>query len=91
MKAAFFEDADRYDLPELLANFDRPLLVVHGSDDEIIPVAEAEKAFDLNPGRVELAVLPGVDHMFLAADHRIRAASRITEWFGRQAGSGGEK
>lgn len=86
LKAAFFEDAARYNLPEILKNLSRPILVLHGASDEIIPVKEAEKAFDLNPEMVELAVLADVDHMFLKEADRIQASGRITQWFAWQAG-----
>ena len=86
LKAGFFEDAARYDLPGILKAYDRPILVLHGEDDEIIPVDEARRAHDLNPDRIELALMPGVDHMFLEEADRNRAAARITGWFSARAG-----
>ena len=42
----FFADANGFDLPGLLASFAKPLMMIHGDRDEIIPVAEAHRAKD---------------------------------------------
>jgi len=81
---AFFADAGRYELPEVLADLKTPLLVVHGDADEIVPVQEAYKARDANPGIVEIDIVPGADHMFSDRKQRRQIARRVAEWFGRR-------
>jgi uncharacterized protein len=76
----FFEDARRYDLPEIAASLPAPLLVVHGDQDEIIPVQNAYEARSRNPD-VELFILPGADHMFGDPAHRRKIADRVARWF----------
>ena len=82
----FFGDAERYDLPAAVAGLQAPLLVVHGDQDEIVPVAEAYRARELNPRGAELAVIPGADHMFSQEAHRQKIAELVVDWFARLAG-----
>lgn len=76
----FFEDARRYDVPGIVAALPAPLMVVHGDQDEIIPVQNAYEARSSNPD-VELFILPGADHMFSDPAHRRRIADRVARWF----------
>jgi dienelactone hydrolase len=81
----FFADAKSHDLPHVIANLEVPALVVHGTLDEIIPVAEAQKAHDFNPGIMELEIIEGVDHMFSDPGQRRDTARRVVNWFALQA------
>ena len=82
----FFDDADRHDLLAATRTLERPMLVVHGDRDEVIPVSEAELAKATNPDQVELLIVPGGDHMLARAEHQQQVARAVTEWFCRQAG-----
>ncbi len=66
---------------------DRPLLVVHGDQDEIIPVAVAHEACDLRPEGIELSIIPGADHMFGREAHREETTRLVTDWFVRHLGA----
>ncbi len=89
----FFSDAGGYDIAGVIREYEKPLLVVHGEADKIIPVEEAHFAENLNPGSTELFIVPGADHMFLDEGHRRRVADRVSGWFrdrlGRPADRGG--
>jgi len=80
----FFIDAARHDLPKLIKTIKFHLLVVHGDKDEIVPVTEARKAHEAKPTRIDLAVIPGADHMFSADNHRLQASALVVDWFDRQ-------
>jgi putative redox protein len=82
----FFDDAHRYDLTAATRSLTVPMLVVHGDRDEIIPVGEAHMAKAANPGMVDLAIIPGGDHMLTRPDHQQQVTRTVTEWFCRQAG-----
>ncbi len=77
----FFADADRFDPTSLLRRFDRPLMVVHGDMDEIIPVEEAYKMRELSGGRVDLEIVPAADHMFSREEDRIDISRSVAGWF----------
>ncbi len=82
---AFFADAHGFDLPRLLASFDKPLMMIHGDRDEIIPVAEVYRAQEASGGRVQLKIVAGADHMFSSEAHRSEASRLATEWFDGQS------
>ena len=85
----FFADAEQYNLPDIISSLQAPLLVVHGDQDEIIPVDEASQAHDLNPEGTRLAVIPGADHMFSLEEHRRQISQLVVEWFKKQASEHG--
>jgi len=59
-------------------------MILHGDQDETIPVDEAYSAHGLNPDRSELAIIPDADHMFSNKAHRKHISRKIVKWFGHQ-------
>ncbi|MEM7335167.1 MAG: alpha/beta fold hydrolase, partial [Chloroflexota bacterium] len=53
---------DRPDSLESLAKIDIPTLIIHGSEDQIVPVSEAEAMNDAMPN-ARLYVIPDAGHM----------------------------
>lgn len=53
---------NRPDSTPLLPQISVPVLIIHGEDDQIIPVAEAKAMRDAIPG-AEMEVLPGAGHL----------------------------
>jgi dipeptidyl aminopeptidase/acylaminoacyl peptidase len=83
----FFADAVSFDPTNLLKTFNKPLMVVHGDMDEIIPVEEAYKVRDLSRGRVDLEIVPDADHMFSREEDRIDISRSVAGWFEEQSES----
>jgi putative redox protein len=83
----FFDDAERYNLTAATQSLTIPMLVVHGDQDEIIPVSEAHLAKSTNPAMVELVVVPGGNHMLSRPEDQQQVANTVAEWFRLQAGS----
>ena len=77
----FFSDADGFELQKILQSFQKPLLMVHGDHDEIIPVREAYRAQEMSKGSVDLEIIAGADHMFNREEHRYRVSKLVTRWF----------
>jgi putative redox protein len=82
----FFDDARRHDLEAVTRTLTIPMLIVHGDQDDIIPVSEAHLAKSANPERVELAIIPGGDHMLSGSTLQDRVGRTVARWFARQAG-----
>jgi len=80
----FFAEADRLNPSDLLKSFPKPLMMVHGDQDEIVPVQEAYKAQALSDNGMELVVVEGADHMFSREDHRDRVSALVVDWFKKQ-------
>jgi len=59
----------------------RPLLVVHGSEDDVVSVLDARQLADAADGAVELRVLAGAGHRLR---HDPRAIAALLGWLDRQ-------
>ena len=81
----FFADSGSFDPIDLLKAFKKPMMVVHGDMDEIIPVEEAYKVRDLSRGRVDLEIVPDADHMFSREEDRIDISRSVAGWFKEQS------
>jgi pimeloyl-ACP methyl ester carboxylesterase len=66
MAACLIGDGDR---PiDAIRRIDRPILIVHGSDDSIIPISHGRRLADSAPN-ARLEILPGGDHNTLRSTH----------------------
>ena len=59
----------------------RPILLVHGATDEVIPILDARALADAAEGQVELRVLAGAAHRLR---HDPRAVAILLGWLDRQ-------
>ena len=87
----FVSDLDNYDLQAMLKAWQkRPLLVIHGSEDETVNVEQAQRSFAL-AGREQaqrsfalagrpkkLVIVNGADHSF--TNHSNKAAEEVIGW-----------
>lgn len=69
VSAAFFEDARRHDVLSAAANIRCPWLVIHGKEDEVVPVEHAE-ILCRESSSARLVVRSGADHRFSGSGNR---------------------
>ena len=60
----------------------RPLLIVHGSEDDVVPLSDARVLADSAFDQVELRVIPGAGHRLR---HDPRAVAVLLGWLDRQS------
>ncbi len=75
----FLHDFDRFDLlacARLVVG--RPLLVVHGEKDEVVPLRQAAEIFAQAGEPKKMAVVPGADHRFLSGHEH--ASEALLTW-----------
>jgi fermentation-respiration switch protein FrsA (DUF1100 family) len=73
-------DAAQYDLLGAAREYRRPLLIVHGGDDEVVPAEHAYQLYEAAQEPKRLEVLPGADHVFTQPAHRQRVWALCVEW-----------
>ncbi len=73
----FFDDLTRHCSPERIAALGRPLLVVHGTADTIVPISEGERIFEAANHPKWFAAIPDADHLFLRKETSDVAARSI--------------
>ena len=65
---AFLEDASSHDVMRVVSWIDAPMLVVHGTDDAVIPIADADD-IAASSQNVEMLLVEGADHRFSQPRH----------------------
>jgi putative redox protein len=83
--AAFFADAAKYRLSDIMASLPQPLLIVHGDQDEIVSAEDAYRLHQFKPLNTDLVVIPGADHMFSQDQHRREVTELVVAWFKKLA------
>ncbi len=63
----------------------RPLLIVHGANDDVVPMTDARELADAADASAELRVIAGAGHMLL---YDPRAIALLLGWFDRHLGAG---
>jgi hypothetical protein len=64
-----FLSSYRFDLAGKIERVSAPVLIVHGTDDEVVPFALGRRLFERAPGRKEFAAIEGGGHNDLMALH----------------------
>lgn len=82
LQDAFYHDAITYDAQRAITGLYNCLLL-HGEEDEIVPLSHAETLYQAAPSPKHLEVFPGGDHRFIDHHHRRRATRMSLEWFQR--------
>lgn len=55
-----------------------PLLILHGTADNLVPVSQAQTIYEQAPGPRQLLIFPDGDHHL--GNHTVEAAATITAW-----------
>ncbi|PCN50414.1 hypothetical protein B6U99_04415 [Candidatus Geothermarchaeota archaeon ex4572_27] len=81
------EDLRRYDMLRLAAEAP-PLLIIHGSRDEVVPPEHATALYRAARQPKRLEIVEGADHVFSRPEHLERVVSLCIEWLRRYLGGG---
>ena len=76
----FAEDAKRYDLPSALARQRKPTLILHGSNDDLVPIEHAHTLYASAAEPKRLCIIPGGDHSFHQPHHLKQIVDATVEW-----------
>ena len=72
LKKAFYDEFFTLDIPKAMKKYHHPLLIVHGSEDEAVPVKEAHQLYHFANKLKKLAIIKGADHRFTKKRHQLR-------------------
>jgi uncharacterized protein (TIRG00374 family) len=79
---ALRRDALNHDFEGMLGRISR-IFLVHGEDDEVVPVGQARRAFQLAAQPKDLLILAGADHRLTSSHDQLRATARTLAWLER--------
>ena len=81
---AFFDRMEALDPLTLIGKSSRPVLIVHGTGDESVPLVHADR-YEAHARhgrrRVEKFILEGADHTYARLEHERLAIERTVAWF----------
>lgn len=81
---AFLEDIMKHDILGSCARISpRPILIVHGTLDRLVPVQDAERLFQSAREPKEKILIHKADHTFNRWDWQSETIERTNEWFNR--------
>ncbi len=81
---AFYEELPNISPSKTLQQFAGPLLVIHGSGDQAVPVSHGKRYYELMQGRdalTELEVIEGADHTFNTVGWEQTVITKSVAWF----------
>ncbi len=81
LKIGFYLDLLRYNIDDEVKKIHHPLLVVHGSQDDVVPVADANTLYSLANEPKRLEIIDGANHAFDNPEHLDRIIGLSLEWF----------
>lgn len=78
---SYYEPDSRFDTPGLLTGIDKPVLVIAGSEDDVVPGLPERLAPMADKGDIELVTIDGADHFFrdFFADDMVGAIRAFVE------------
>ncbi len=80
LRYGFLEDVEALDVLAAVRRIQCPLLVTHGTDDEIVPCADGDAIAEAVPSKAALLRYAGADHRFSDAALLDRLLGDIVEW-----------
>jgi putative redox protein len=80
MRSTFLDDLKSVDVLGAVRKIEKPLLVMHGTADDVVPFEHAERIAAAAGGDVRLEAFPGVGHRFEEPGALDRLLDVLDEW-----------
>jgi len=61
VEPTFWSDLKKYDILEIAKKIEVPTFLIHGAEDQYIPVVQSERLFEVMPNR-KIMIIGGMDH-----------------------------
>lgn len=81
IKGQLLDDLRQHDVAAAVRGLDRPLLIMHSPDDEVVDIAHAQRLFELARHPKSFIALEGADHLLIARETDARyVAAVLATW-----------
>ncbi|MEA3514071.1 MAG: alpha/beta fold hydrolase [Nanoarchaeota archaeon] len=81
IKSQFWQDCDSYDLLSNVSRITCPIMFIHGTKDDIVPISESMQLYENANEPKELKTIKDAGHGYRG--HREEMLQAVVEWFGR--------
>lgn len=76
----FYKDLRKYDLLKAIRSAP-PILVIHGSSDEVVPLEHSQKLYETAVEPKRLEIIDGANHVFSQSEHLNNVIDLSLDWF----------
>ena len=80
LKNEFFQDTGTYDMLKLINKIRCPVLIIHGTNDGVVPISDAYELHEAANEPKQLIVVDGGDHTFSDPVNRKTVMENAVEW-----------
>lgn len=80
----FVSDALQWDIYRMASAYNNKVLLVHGDQDELVPIQASEKFLEAYEQRAELKIIHGAGHTFESVDWRRQLIEHTLTFFNNQ-------
>jgi dipeptidyl aminopeptidase/acylaminoacyl peptidase len=81
LKTEFFQDMRQYDVLKAVGDLTCPILIVHGTADEIVPAGDAQDLYASVREPKRLVIIEGGNHHLDGPGHLERVIGLTVDWF----------
>lgn len=81
LRTRFFHDAQQYDMYQAIGKISCPILIIHGSADEMVPVNDAYDFYKRAKGPKRLVIIKGGSHALKESEHLEQIIDLTLNWF----------
>jgi alpha/beta superfamily hydrolase len=81
VKPEFFNDFQQYNICEDVRQINCPILIIHGSQDELVPLQNAVEIYENANEPKRLEMMEGGNHVLSESEHLGRIVNLSLEWF----------
>jgi pimeloyl-ACP methyl ester carboxylesterase len=78
------EERSHIDQKELLRKIKCPVLIIHGDQDQRVPLADSQRAMQYLPIQSRIEIIEGADHYFKEKIYEDRFVKLTADWFSSQ-------
>jgi pimeloyl-ACP methyl ester carboxylesterase len=76
----FYDEFFKLDIPKTLKRYKKPLLIIHGSEDETIPVSHAHELYETANKPKQLMIIEGADHNLSKLRYGLRVVRGVSKF-----------
>jgi dipeptidyl aminopeptidase/acylaminoacyl peptidase len=81
LRTGFFRDVQQYDMCHIIGKINCPVLIIHGSADEIVPVKDAYDFYNSAKEPKRLVIIEGGSHALNEPKHLEQITGLTLNWF----------
>jgi uncharacterized protein len=85
INVSLLHDLENLDVPAAARKISCPVFILHGDQDDVVPVEEAHELYGYLCGLKKLSIVQGADHRFSDPTLMDRAVHEVVEWLCERA------